>query len=66
MTSDPRIDCRRCRHFYVTWEPRFPNGCQLFGFKSKTNPSVAVWEATGAPCEHFVLKKRGGEGKKAL
>jgi hypothetical protein len=56
MASPARIDCRRCKHFYVTWEPKFPCGCHLFGFKSKTVPSIAVREATGAPCEHFVVK----------
>ena len=64
MASDPRIDCRRCRHFYITWEPHFPNGCQLFGFKSKTYPSVTVWEATGARCEHYVKKDQDAKVKK--
>jgi hypothetical protein len=63
MPANPRIDCRRCRQFYVTWDNDFPNGCRLFGFKSRTYPSQTVWEATGAPCEHFVLKEKGAEEK---
>jgi len=58
MATDPRIDCRKCRHFYVTWEAAFPNGCGLFGFKAKTMPSLTVWEATGKPCENFEEKPR--------
>jgi hypothetical protein len=59
MSTDPRIDCRRCKHYYITWDTHFPHGCRLFGFKSKTLPSMTVREATGAPCEHHI---EGGKG----
>jgi hypothetical protein len=62
MPTDPRIDCRRCRHFYITWDAGFPSGCLLFKFKSKTLPSLTVWEATGAPCEHYEEKVKGKGG----
>jgi hypothetical protein len=62
MATDPRIDCRGCQHYYITWDPHFPNGCRLFGFKSKTLPSITTWEATGAPCEHYIENKKRKDG----
>ena len=56
MPGKPTINCSKCQHFYVTWDKSFPNGCKLFRFKSKTVPSQTVYEATGAPCEHFSEK----------
>jgi hypothetical protein len=50
------INCYQCVHFYVTWEPRFPRACRLFGFKSATQPSVAVYETTGEACLAFEKK----------
>jgi hypothetical protein len=59
MPDNPRIDCRKCRHYYITWEASFPHGCTLYEFKGKLMPSGTVWEATGKACEHFaqVTKK---------
>ena len=51
-------------HFYITWDPKFPNGCRLYRFKSKTYPSFTVWEATGARCEHYVRKDKESDSKK--
>jgi len=56
MTSD-RIDCIQCEHFIVTWNPRFPRACRLYGFKSMQLPSVEVMKATGEECIGFVKKK---------
>ena len=51
-------DCSTCKHYYVTWDKDFPKGCKLFGFKSKNAPSNLVYEATGAPCEHYEEKPK--------
>ncbi len=45
--SPPRIDCRRCRHYAVTWDERFPHGCRAMGFKSARYPADEVLSATG-------------------
>lgn len=37
-----RIDCRRCAHYYVTWDPSFPHGCRCMGFKSRMTPIEEV------------------------
>ena len=51
-----RIDCLKCKHFAVTWEPKHPKSCKLYGFKSTTLPSVAVFKSTGSECLGFEKK----------
>lgn len=52
-----RRDCRRCVHFFVTWDERFPNGCRRMGFKSRAAPAEEVRRATGGDdCRLFEEK----------
>lgn len=51
-----RINCFQCRHFFISWDKAFPNGCKIFGFKTKQMPSVAVKQASGAECAAFQQK----------
>ena len=44
------IDCFTCKHFYVTWDRRFPYGCKVLGFKSRSMPSAEVYNASGQEC----------------
>ena len=55
--DDARVNCFKCKHFSVTWEPEFPKACSLFGFKTKNLPSVDVVETTGAVCLGFERKE---------
>ncbi|AOT69897.1 uracil-DNA glycosylase [Geosporobacter ferrireducens] len=48
-----KVYCKRCKHFYVTWDVNFPNGCKLFGAKSRQLPSLIVYQSTGKKCEYF-------------
>ncbi|HAJ79083.1 MAG TPA: uracil-DNA glycosylase [Fibrobacteres bacterium] len=59
MQIGTNIDCFKCKHYYITWDNKFPRGCRLFKFKSKYPPSRLVLESTGAPCDHFVLNTKG-------
>jgi len=52
-----QINCAKCKYFYVTWDPNFPRGCRMFGFKTKTMPSFTVLEAIGKPCTGYTIKK---------
>jgi len=52
-------DCFQCKHFAVSWDPKFPRSCKLFGFKTAQIPSVTVFESSGEPCEGFEIKTRG-------
>lgn len=54
--SQKTINCLKCKHFYVTWDPKNPRGCRLYGFKTKLMPSLLVFQSTGAPCPSFVDK----------
>jgi len=51
-----RVVCQRCKHYYVTWEPQRPHGCKMYGFKSKTVPSVVVKNSSGEQCQLFSQK----------
>ena len=53
-----KIDCIQCEHFVITWDPRFPRACRLYGFRSRQFPSVEVVKATGEECIGFAQKKR--------
>lgn len=48
-----QINCLKCRHYYVTWDAKFPKGCRAFGFKTNQVPSVAVLRSSGSPCLKF-------------
>ncbi|MDR1608323.1 MAG: uracil-DNA glycosylase [Deltaproteobacteria bacterium] len=51
-----RINCRHCRHYFITWEPRLPHGCRLMGFKSQYLPYVQVFRISGQNCQSFARK----------
>jgi hypothetical protein len=57
--SKDKVDCYNCKHFAVTWEPKFPRSCKFFGFKTTQLPSMAVLKSSGSPCEGFERKDPG-------
>jgi len=50
------IACYRCRYYRVTWDVRFPYGCDAHRFKTRQSPSLVVFEASGIPCQLFERK----------
>ncbi|MFZ5645664.1 MAG: uracil-DNA glycosylase [Bacillota bacterium] len=58
MSDIKKPDCFKCIHFYITWERNMPNGCRLYGIKTKHNPSKAVLTATGIGCLGYEEKKK--------
>ncbi|MCL2089305.1 MAG: uracil-DNA glycosylase [Oscillospiraceae bacterium] len=52
-----RVNCMSCKYYAVTWEPKFPNSCRFFGFKTTGPPSVTVFKTTGEVCEAYEKKK---------
>ncbi|MBF0161691.1 MAG: uracil-DNA glycosylase [Magnetococcales bacterium] len=52
------IDCQRCRHFHVTWDPQFPRGCRAMGFKTSQWPWMEVLRSSGEPCLNFQEKAK--------
>lgn len=57
MTSHFTIECHKCKYYYITWDKKFPYGCRKMGFKSKTLPSIAVYQNSGFECQLFQPKK---------
>jgi hypothetical protein len=53
-------DCLGCRHYYVTWDERFPRGCRAMRFKSRRPPSEVVYENSGIDCQMFEPKGAPG------
>ncbi|MCI3920958.1 uracil-DNA glycosylase [Paenibacillus sp. TRM 82003] len=51
-----RINCLKCKHYYVTWDPQFPRGCRAFNFKTSAMPSATVLSSSGSPCMKFEPK----------
>ena len=47
------IDCKKCVHFFVTWEKACPYGCKAYGFKSFQMPSITVKTSSGENCNFF-------------
>jgi hypothetical protein len=52
-----KINCFHCVNFVVTWDPKMPKGCRVFGFKGKDLPSLSVYLATGKNCIAFKRRK---------
>lgn len=53
MNENSTPACRRCRHYYVTHDPRQPHGCKAYSFKSRQNPAALVLASSGRPCQLF-------------
>ncbi|MGD7042902.1 uracil-DNA glycosylase [Jeotgalibacillus proteolyticus] len=53
-----RINCLACKHYYITWDPKFPKGCRAHQFKTNHLPSLQVFRASGRPCLAFEKKDR--------
>lgn len=59
-------NCSQCRHFYITWDKKTPNGCRLYGIQTKDRPSQIVKMAGMGECQGFAPKKRPETDKKGL
>jgi hypothetical protein len=51
------IDCTKCQHYYITWDPDRPYGCRHFAFKSPHTPALAVIESSQDRCLAFQAKQ---------
>ena len=50
-------ECNKCKHYYITWDKNFPNGCRAMGFKAKESPSISVLKSSGIECLMFESKE---------
>ncbi|APM37281.1 uracil-DNA glycosylase [Clostridium kluyveri] len=51
-----KIQCYKCKYYYITWDIKFPYGCKLYKVKSKQVPSIIVFKSIGTVCDKFVKK----------
>ncbi|MCL2080566.1 MAG: uracil-DNA glycosylase [Oscillospiraceae bacterium] len=57
MSGDEgKVNCLQCVHFAVSWDPKHPRMCKLFGFKTAHMPSESVYRDSGRPCLGFSQK----------
>lgn len=59
MAQDERVDCQRCRHFYVTYQMPRPYACRHFGFESARLPCLEVLASSGEACRAFEARPAG-------
>jgi hypothetical protein len=64
--NNQKVNCMQCVHFAVSWDPKYPRACKLFGFKSGRMPSASVYEDSGYDCLGFVKKENKTARKKDL
>lgn len=57
-----RIACMKCKHYHVTFDPKAPRGCKLYGFKSAVMPYVLVKQSSGQDCTSFEEKPKKNDG----
>jgi len=56
-SQEKNPDCWSCVFFSITWDPKFPYGCDLMGFKSKITPCLDVVKFDGKKCLGFIEKE---------
>jgi hypothetical protein len=61
-----QIDCHKCRHYYVTWNPKLPHGCRAMGFRGRYMPSIAVRRISGMACLMYAEKKNNNSFRDEL
>jgi len=52
--------CRKCKNFYITYDPARPYGCRVMNFKSRRMPSLVVFETSGIICQLYDPKPEPG------
>ena len=58
-----KINCKGCKHYFITFDVNAPYGCKAYGFKGKVVPSILVSQVSGSkkplkflpkPIEYFL------------
>ncbi|WP_024831313.1 hypothetical protein [Ruminiclostridium josui] len=48
-----KVNCLKCKYYFITYDARMPYGCRLFGFKGRQMPSVSVRQSSGNDCQGY-------------
>jgi len=54
--KETEVNCFSCAHFFITYEPDFPYGCQAVNFKSRLIPAKLMYVYSGMGCQSFKKK----------
>jgi len=58
------VICRKCIHYFVTWDKDKPHGCRAMGFKSRQAPSKVVRQTTPQmACQYFEPRQKKPPGR---
>jgi len=58
MKSEHRHNCFKCQHFFITYDKKFPYGCNAFSLKSRVMPATEVYHSSGHACLLFKLREK--------
>lgn len=62
-----KVNCLKCQHYFITFDPVAPKGCRAYGIKSSQLPSVIIKQANnGNNCMGFKEKEKKGKPEKNL
>nr|WP_019243278.1 MULTISPECIES: hypothetical protein [Bacillus] len=53
-----KVNCIKCKHYFVTWDVTAPKGCKAFNFKATKIPSLIVLQSSGQACLKYEPKFR--------
>ena len=59
------IDCKACKHLYITYNHKYPYGCRAFRFISKKFPYLEVHSSSGMKCALFSYRTKNDIIKKS-
>lgn len=52
-----KVNCMKCKHYFITFDQAAPKGCRIYKIKSKQIPSQIVKQANnGSDCLGFEAK----------
>jgi hypothetical protein len=57
MKPNQPIVCRKCKFYFITWDPQRPHGCKAMNFKSRRPPHLVVRQTSGKECMNFIPRK---------
>jgi hypothetical protein len=58
--------CTDCKHYFITYDPKIPNGCRQYGIKCKAMPTEIVASAGQGDCRGFEPKRKPETKKPGL
>lgn len=58
IESMEKPNCSQCRHFYITWDQKTPNGCRRFGIQCKETPTKIIAAAGLGDCQGYEEKRK--------